>query len=165
MASLPQIKAVEVVTELSVLRQLFEEYASLSGVEVCVQNFAAELAGLPGVYAAPRGRLLVAFVDGQPAGCVALRPWDEQRAEMKRFYVRPSHQRLGVGRKLAERVIVEARAIGYSSILLDTLPTMQAAIGLYTSLGFTRCPPYSDSIAADDVCMELKLMGDTHPRI
>jgi len=119
--------------EIAAVRQLFEEYAAGLEVDLCFQNFSAELAALPGSYAPPHGRLLLARVDGAPAGCVALRPQCAHAGEMKRLYVRPDHQGIGLGRRLAERVLGEARAIGYTSLLLDTLPSMGTAIALYES--------------------------------
>lgn len=147
--------------DIAAIRRLFAEYAASLELDLCFQNFPAELAGLPGAYAARRGRLLLALVEGVPAGCVALRPKDEGTCEMKRLYVRPGHQGLGLGRKLTERAIVEARAIGYSTLLLDTLPSMQAAVRLYESLGFVRRAPYFDSPVAGNVFMELRLKAET----
>ncbi|SDS59193.1 GNAT family N-acetyltransferase [Opitutus sp. GAS368] len=145
------------VEDIAAVRRLFEEYAASLQIDLCFQNFSTELAGLPGAYASPRGRLLLALADGIPAGCVALRPHDNQAAEMKRLYVSPKRQGLGLGRKLAEAAIAEARAIGYTSMLLDTLPTMQKAIRLYESLGFERRPPYFNSPVDGNVFMELRL--------
>jgi putative acetyltransferase len=145
------------VEDIAAVRQLFEEYAASLEIDLCFQNFFAELAGLPGAYASPRGRLLLAMADDKPAGCVALRPHRERVGEMKRLYIRPGHQGLGLGRKLAEQIISDARTIGYTSLLLDTLPSMQAAIKLYESLGFVRRGPYFDSPVAGNVFMELKL--------
>jgi putative acetyltransferase len=121
------------------------------------QGFAAELAGLPGAYAPPRGRLLLALDAGGEAGCVALRPVNEVTCETKRLFVRPSWQGRGLGRALAGRVIAEARTIGYSTLLLDTLPTMHSAIRLYESLGFVRRAPYYPTAPAGTVFMELEL--------
>lgn len=149
--------------DIAVVRQLFEEYAASLDVDLCFQNFAQELAGLPGAYTAPRGRLLLALIDGVPVGCVALRLHHDQAGEMKRLFVRPGHQGRGIGRKLVEAVITEARAIGYTSILLDTLPTMQTAIKLYGTLGFVPCPPYFDSPVGGNVFMELRLGRDAKP--
>jgi ribosomal protein S18 acetylase RimI-like enzyme len=153
------MKLFEAITteDIAAVRQLFEEYAAALDVDLCFQNFSAELAGLPGTYAPPRGRLLLASRDGQLAGCVALRPHDEHAGEMKRLYVRPGHQGRGVGRLLAERVMTEARASGYSTLILDTLPSMTSALRLYESLGFVRRAPYYATPVTGSVFMELKL--------
>jgi len=143
--------------EVAAIRQLFEEYAASLDVDLCFQNFSAELAGLPGYYAPPQGRLLLARVDGAPAGCVALRPHDTQSGEMKRLYVRPGQRGSGLGRRLVEQVITEARSIGYTRLLLDSLPSMRTAIGLYESLGFVHREPYFPSPVTGNVYMELRL--------
>ena len=145
--------------DLTAIRRLFEEYAASLNVDLCFQNFAAELAGLPGAYAPPRGRLLLAVIDGTPAGCAALRPRGERAGEMKRLYVRPGRQGLGLGRRLAERVIAEACAIGSATLLLGTLPNLRPARRLYESLGFVRRPPYFQSPVDGNVFMELRLAG------
>lgn len=131
---------------LDACRELFREYATALDVDLCFENFDAELAGLPGEYAAPQGALLLAWCDGELAGCGALRPLvnvDEPNAcEMKRLYVRRAFRRFGLGRSLAEELIDRAHAIGYSAMLLDTLDEMEAARELYASLGFVDVPPY-----------------------
>lgn len=132
----------EVPAELPLVRELFREYASLPEVGLCVRGMEAELAGLPGEYAPPSGRLLLAEAGGAVIGCVALRPVDEHTGEMKRLYVRPAARGSGAGRALAERVIAEARRIGYRRLVLDTLPSLVAAIRLYESLGFRDIAPY-----------------------
>lgn len=127
-------------------RQLFREYAQAIGVDLCFQNFEAELASLPGEYAAPEGALLVALLDGQPAGCGALRPLRDvdysNACEMKRLYVPRAFRRFGLGRLIAQQLIDLAMQAGYSTLLLDTLDDMEAARGLYESLGFEPIPPY-----------------------
>ena len=151
--------------EVTAVRELFEEYAGSLPIDLGYQGFAKELAELPGAYAPPRGRLLLATIQRVYAGCVALRPVDVLTCEMKRLYVRPEMQGAGVGRMLAERVIIEARSIGYSVILLDTLPTMQGALHLYESLGFVRRAPYYPSPIEGNVFMELRLdAGGNSPR-
>ena len=131
--------------EVAACRELFIEYQRCLGVSLCFQGFDAELAGLPGDYAAPRGRLVLALYRGEPAGCIALRPLFHRDAEMKRLYVRPAHRGAGLGRILALRIIEEARAIGYDTLKLDTLPGMHAAQGLYADLGFRDTAAYCDN--------------------
>ena len=125
---------------------IFLEYAQGLGVDLCFQDFETELATLPGEYSAPRGALLLATVDGQLAGCCALRPMDEadypNAAEMKRLYVRQVFRGLGLGRQLAEAALDTARQGGYACVLLDTLDDMEAARALYEDLGFEEIPPY-----------------------
>jgi GNAT superfamily N-acetyltransferase len=123
------------------VRELFREYADGLGVDLCFQGFEAELAGLPGAYAPPSGRLLLVVCGSEVYGCVALRRLSDSAAEMKRLYVRPAARGTGLGWALVNALIVEAEAIGYRRILLDTLPTMTAAIRLYSSrTATTRCP-------------------------
>jgi putative acetyltransferase len=143
--------------EIAAAKVLFQEYAGSLGVTLCFQGFASELAGLPGAYAPPRGRLLLAWSEKGPAGCVAFRPVSEAVCEMKRLFVRPAFRGQGLGRMLTDRVIAEARALAYTSIRLDTLPSMRQAIQLYESLGFTDRPPYYDTPLQGTVFMELKL--------
>ncbi|MDO9316367.1 MAG: GNAT family N-acetyltransferase [Burkholderiaceae bacterium] len=131
---------------IDITRGIFREYARSLGIDLCFQNFDDELAGLPGAYALPHGHLLLAFVDGELAGCGAFRRLDDvdyaNACEMKRLYVRPAFRRFGLGRLLAQALFDEARHAGYSTVLLDTLDGMEAARGLYTSLGFVEIPPY-----------------------
>ena len=128
--------------ELQCVRTLFEEYAAALDFDLCFQNFDAELADLPGDYAPPKGCLLLALQDGQSAGCVALRGLAEDICEMKRLFVRPAYRGLGIGKALAETIIVEARRRSYKKMCLDTVPTMQEAQTLYESLGFQDTEPY-----------------------
>ena len=127
-------------------RTIFQEYAASLNVDLCFQDFDAELAGLPGEYAEPRGALLLAWVDGALAGCCALRPLDTSdytnASEMKRLYVRPAFRGLGLGRQLSEGILDAARQSGYSCVLLDTLDDMESARALYEDLGFEDIPPY-----------------------
>lgn len=126
-------------------RRLFVEYQQGLGVSLCFQGFEAELASLPGDYARPRGRLLLARIAGEPAGCVALRPLGDGAAEVKRLYVRTAYRGMGIGRTLAECAVDEARALGYRSLKLDTLPAMAEAQRLYAELGFVDTAPYYDN--------------------
>ncbi len=127
------------------IRTLFREYASPLSVDLCFQHFEEELKNLPGRYARPEGRLYLMLVDGEIAGCIALRKLDDARCEMKRLYVRPAFRALGLGRTLAERVIQDAQTLGYRQMLLDTLFTMSDAQALYERLGFSDVPPYYDN--------------------
>jgi putative acetyltransferase len=132
--------------ELNQLRSVLREYADALQIDLCFQGFEAELAELPGEYAAPRGALLMAMVDGQLAGCCALRPLDTadypNACEMKRLYVRPGFRRTGIGRQLVEAVLDCARIAGYACVLLDTLDDMESARALYQDLGFEEIEPY-----------------------
>jgi len=139
------------------IRALFQEYAAESKIDLCFQNFEAELAGLPGSYTPPTGRLLLAFADSQAAGCGALREFAPGICEMKRLYVRPAFRGRGIGKALAARVIEEARACCYDRMRLDTLSRMIAAVTLYESLGFQRIEAYRPNPLEDVVYMELKL--------
>ncbi len=135
--------------ELQATAQIFREYAESLGIDLCFQQFEQELSTLPGDYAAPRGSLLLAWVDGELAGCCALRPLDHvdlaNASEMKRLYVRPAFRRFGLGRLLAEAILDAARRQGYACVLLDTLDDMEAARSLYEDLGFEEVPPYYHS--------------------
>lgn len=130
-------------------REIFIEYAQSLGIDLCFQNFDAELLGLPGDYAEPRGALLLAMAEGQLAGCCALRPLDNvdypNASEMKRLYVRKPFRGSGLGRQLAEAILDAARRAGYTCVLLDTLDDMEAARALYEDLGFEEIPPYYHS--------------------
>ena len=132
--------------ELEDVRAIFREYAAGLGVDLCFQHFEEELADLPGEYAPPRGALFLARVDGEIAGCCALRPLDTadypNAAEMKRLYVRKAFRGFGLGRQLAEATLDAARQAGYDCVLLDTLDDMEAARALYGDLGFEDIPPY-----------------------
>ncbi len=148
MAAEPDIRIVvaDSAALLGSVRELFREYAQNLGVDLCFQNFELELAGLPGDYAEPAGILLLALVDGAPAGCGAMRPLADvdyaNACEMKRLYVRRAFRRFGLGRLLAQQLMDRAAQAGFTSMLLDTLDEMEAARGLYQSLGFESIPPY-----------------------
>lgn len=144
----PEIRLVvaETPTLIEAARGIFREYANSLEVDLCFQNFDDELASLPGEYAAPAGQLLLALVDGELAACGAMRSLRDvdyaNACEMKRLFVRPAFRRFGLGRALAQALLDEARRAGYSVMLLDTLDDMEAARGLYETLGFEEIPPY-----------------------
>jgi putative acetyltransferase len=139
-------------------RELFLEYAQSLGVNLCFQNFEQELAGLPGHYAPPDGCLLLAEYEGQLAGCAALHKWEAGICEMKRLYLRPSFRGKGLGRALAETIIVEARNLGYRRMRLDTIePIMRDAVEMYRKLGFREIAPYRPNPIAGAMYMELQL--------
>jgi GNAT superfamily N-acetyltransferase len=144
-------------SDVATCRELFVEYQQALGVSLCFQGFDAELAALPGDYAPPRGRLILALHRGAPAGCAALRPLSDRDAEMKRLYVRSAHRGSGLGHVLAERIVAEARALGYAALKLDTLPQMQAAQRVYEKLGFRDTAPYNDNPIAGTRHMALDL--------
>ena len=123
-------------------RELFEEYARSLDFDLGFQDFTSELTNLPGAYAALDGCILLATHEEQIVGCAALRRWDETVCEMKRLYVKPELQGLGIGRSLAQAIILKARVLGYKRMRLDTLSSMHAANQLYTSLGFCPIEPY-----------------------
>jgi putative acetyltransferase len=143
------------------VRSLFEEYAETLGIDLCFQDFQDELATLPGSYAPPDGRLLLALHNDELAGCVALRPLEPGICEMKRLYVRPPFRSLGVGKMLAEQIVSEARMAGYRYMRLDTLPSMAAAITLYRRLGFREIAPYRVNPIEGALFLELRLSEPT----
>ena len=145
-------------TQIAQARDLFLEYADSLGFSLCFQGFEQELAALPGDYAPPDGRLLIAEYRGALAGCVALHKLEAGICEMKRLYLRPQLRGRGVGRALAETVIAEARAIAYRTMRLDTVePEMPHAGALYPRLGFAEIEPYRATPIAGALYMELDL--------
>lgn len=152
-----QISQVSTKRDIEAARSLFHEYAGWLRIDLRFQRFAEEAANLPGIYAPPTGRLLIAWSSQQPGGCVALRPVLDTACEMKRLYVKPAFHGQGLGRRLAEQVIAEGKAAGYTRMVLDTLPFMRDAIRLYERLGFARCSPYYDTPIQGTIFMELHL--------
>jgi putative acetyltransferase len=145
-------------TQIAQARELFQEYEQSLGFSLCFQNFDQELATLPGDYAPPHGRLLLVECDGQLAACVALHKLDSTICEMKRLYLRPQFRGKGLGRALAERIIAEAREIGYHRMRLDTIePVMKDAVAMYRKLGFKEIDPYCANPVAGALYMELEL--------
>jgi len=152
------LKQAESPGQIAQARELFLEYAESLGFSLCFQSFDQELSGLPGDYAPPDGRLLVAEYRGQLAGCVALHRLESEVCEMKRLYLRPQLRGRGVGRALAETAIAEARAIGYRKMRLDTVaPVMPTAVAMYRRLGFVEIEPYCLNPIAGALYMELAL--------
>ncbi|MFL6301349.1 MAG: GNAT family N-acetyltransferase [Terriglobales bacterium] len=154
-AHLEQAKTPE---QIALARTLFQEYGASLGFSLCFQNFDKELAGLPGDYAPPRGRLLIAYIDSQAAGCVALHEFEPDVAEMKRLYVRPAFRGKCVGLALTNAIIEAAREIGYGRVRLDTVPSeMAAAVKMYQRLGFEEIAPYRANPQPGTLYLELDL--------
>ena len=139
------------------VRELFREYWTSFGFSPCFQGFEAEVTGLPGAYAPPGGALVLALVDGQAAGCAALRRFDAQRSEAKRLYVRPLFRGQGLGRGLLDWVIAEARTMGYREMVGDTIPQMAVALEMYDRAGFERIGPYAEAPTPGAIYLRLKL--------
>ena len=142
---------------LGEVRLLFGEYVTMLGVELDFQNYEDELARLPGDYALPRGRLYLAGWEGQLAGCVALKPYEGTACELKRLFVRPEFRGKRIGRALMEKVIADARGIGYSMALLDTMGFLADSVALYKKLGFTETLPYRYNPLSDAMFFKLEL--------
>jgi len=156
--SLTEIIRAQSSVDIDQARELFKEYAAWLEIDLCFQNFDKELAGLPGDYAPPDGRLLLAIEDERIAGCVALRKIGESICEMKRLFLRPEFRGQGLGRNLVEAILSEAKQIGYKRMRLDTLPPkMNDAIALYRSLDFKEIEPYYRNPVPGAKFMELEL--------
>lgn len=151
------------VENLGHIRALFRAYVEWTGVDLSFQNFDEEFVNLPGGYAEPNGSLLIALMDGKPAGCVAVRKLaklDAGICEMKRLYVKPEFNGQGLGKKLTQEIIAEGRRLGYAKMRLDTLAKMTAALNLYRSLGFREIEAYRFNPLPGTVYMELDLSTD-----
>ncbi len=142
---------------VEIVRALFREYESTLNVNLCFQGFEKELANLPGEYVRPSGRLLLAFESDEAVGCGAFRKLESDICEMKRLFVRPKYQGKTIGSALARALIQEAQAAGYARMRLDTMPTMQKAIGLYRSLGFQEIAAYRFNPVPGSLFFELRL--------
>jgi ribosomal protein S18 acetylase RimI-like enzyme len=151
------IAAARGPADLEALRLLFLEYGRTPHVEECVRGFAAEIADLPGRYAAPRGTLLLASVNGEAAGCAGLLPLDTEVAEMKRLYVRPAFRGRRIGEALALAVVDAARARGYRRVVLSTLPSMAGAAAIYARNGFRATAAFDATLPPDTHFLELSL--------
>jgi putative acetyltransferase len=138
-----EIVHVTTAPQLADVRALFEEYWQSFGFTPCFQNFSGELAALPGDYVPPGGRLALALVEGQPAGCAALRRLDDERAEFKRLFVRRRYRGMRLGRELLAWIVAEAKNAGYRQLVCDTMPVMADALAMYERAGFERTGPYS----------------------
>ena len=146
-------------SDIQQARELFQEYEASLKISLCFQNFEQELANLPGDYAPPRGRLLLAREFDELMGCIALRPLGPKTCEMKRLFVRAEYRDRGLGRVLVEAIIEEARKIGYTHMRLDTIADrMERAIALYRSIGFVEIPPYRQNPVDTATFMELDLL-------
>jgi len=153
-----ELVQAETGEQVQTARDLFREYQQWLGISLCFQNFDDEVANLPGDYQMPSGRLLLAITDGKTAGCIALRKLTEDTCEMKRLYLRTEFRGQGLGRLMVERIIAEAREIGYARMRLDTLAGwMDKAIKLYEQFGFRDIGPYYDNPVRDARFMELIL--------
>ena len=152
------IRLASTTEQIEITRSLFLEYQHWLNFSLCFQGFDQELASLPGKYAPPNGRIYLAEVDNVVAGCVALRPMaDERVCEMKRLFVREEFRGQKIGRILTEKILTDAKKIGYHTMRLDTLQRMETARSLYKKLGFTVIPAYYNNPMDEVVYMELKL--------
>ncbi|HWZ11661.1 MAG TPA: GNAT family N-acetyltransferase [Acidobacteriaceae bacterium] len=152
-----EIQIANTPAAIEVARSLLREYWASFGFDSSFQNFAAEVEGLPGAYASPSGRLLIAYADNALAGCGAFRKLDALRCEAKRVYVRPEFRGKSVGRAVMEFLIAEARAEGYCEMFADTMPIMTTAIALYKQLGFQQTTPYSECPTAGAIYLRINL--------
>jgi ribosomal protein S18 acetylase RimI-like enzyme len=140
------------------IKALFLQYAEALNVDLSFQNFEDELKVLPGKYSEPEGALLIALEDNEPIGCIALRKIDDETCEMKRLFVKPEYRNMRLGKRLVEEIIKEGKQIGYKSMKLDTLKSMESAVKLYKYFGFKETEPYIYNPIKDAIYMELKLV-------
>ena len=149
--------------QLDIVRTLFKEYVDFLGIDLQFQSFEKELENLPDKYALEDGRLYIAYVDGEVAGCIGLRRFDDTRCELKRLFIREAYRKHGLGLRLSQQVIDDARQIGYQQILLDTLASMTPAMNLYQKLGFRQVSAYYHNPISDAVyfCLDLNQTSDS----
>lgn len=147
----------ETKEEISLIRELFLEYAKSLHFDLCFQSFDEELANLPGAYAPPSGVLFIAYWNNEAAGCIALRKLENKICEMKRLYVKKNFRGKNIGKVLTDELIAKAVQLGYEKMRLDTVPSMQTAQKLYRELGFYEIPPYRENPVEGAICMELDL--------
>ena len=153
----PTIIQAATSEEISHARELFREYGATPDFCVCFKGFEEEIQSLPGIYAPPDGRLLLAYLDGAAAGCIGFRKMEPGICEIRRLYVQPQFRGQRLGRRLAEEILVQAHTAGYKKACLGTLPVMKEAIALYQSLGFVRVTPYKENALEGALYMELAL--------
>jgi ribosomal protein S18 acetylase RimI-like enzyme len=151
------IEIISAYDHLDDVRKLFIEYQTSLGIDLCFQNYEEELKSLPGKYASPDGRLYMITIDEEIAGCIALRRFDKTRCEMKRLYIRPQYRGHHCGQLLVEKIIQEAKIIGYEEMVLDTLSSLKSAVSLYQRNGFIEVNPYYDNPLQDVLYFKLKL--------
>jgi len=151
------LKIIAAYDHLDEVRELFHEYQKSLGIDLCFQNYDEELMTLPAKYAQPDGRLFLIKVEDDIAGCIALRRFDETRCEMKRLYIRPRFRGLHCGQALVEKIIQEAKLIGYEEMVLDTLSSLKSAVRLYKNFGFEEVNPYYENPLDDVLYFKLKL--------
>jgi putative acetyltransferase len=151
------IRLAESAASVEVIRSLWREYWNALALPPGFQGFARELEGLPGLYAPPAGRLLLATTGGEPAGTIALRPMGAQSCEAKRLYVRPAFRGRGIASILLRRVVQEAHSIGYQDLYGDTLSSMEQALQMYERYGFERVEPYTDHPTPNAIYLRLRL--------
>lgn len=156
--SADEIEILPAYGNYDAVRSLFDEYTQMPGVvETCYKSYEAERDNLPGDFAKPDGRLYLAYVGGKPAGCIAMRRFDEHRCEMKRLFVRKEFRGLNIGEMLARRILADAQEAGYRSMVLSTMETMKTAHGLYKRLGFTEMQPVVPDSRENILYFEMKL--------